>query len=118
MMLAWLKASLTSFCFYLIAPILFHASRDGLIMSSYYLLGDIIDAYGLFIIAFLIIGALTLYRNKLFNVFRTPTDRSRRASSSHNSTHVMGPRQFFTKIRTVLVTPYHVLIDLFKSWRN
>ena len=45
-------------------------------MSTYYNVAEITDAYGLLIVAFLIISALLLYRNKLLNVFHTVKERN------------------------------------------
>ncbi len=68
-MLTWIKQQLSQFWLYLVAPILFHAKTDGVIMSTYFILSEVTEAYGLLLVGLLFVSALVLYRNKLLSVF-------------------------------------------------
>lgn len=68
-MKSWIQSKWNYFCAALAAPILFHASKNGPVMNIFNLYLEMVDTYGAFILSFLVIGCLTLYRNTLFKIF-------------------------------------------------
>ena len=60
---------LTTFVWYLVAPVLYHTSADG--SSAYYclLLTDFVDAYASFIIVTFFIVMFLIFKNYLLKVF-------------------------------------------------
>lgn len=51
------------------APIMYHSSRDGLGMHLLNTYLEIVDIYGLFILAFVFTTAIVYYRNNIYNIF-------------------------------------------------
>lgn len=68
-MKAWLLYHWNKYCAYLLAPVFFHASRDGYVMNAYFTITEMADAYGVFVLLFVFIVTLVYYRNTLFRVF-------------------------------------------------
>lgn len=80
LMRSWVQSKWNYFCAALAAPILFHASKNGPVMNIFNLYLEMVDTYGAFILTFVVIGCLTLYRNTLFKIFHELPTRVMSAS--------------------------------------
>lgn len=69
------------------APIYYHSSRDGLgthLLNTYL---EIVDIYGLFILAFVFTTAIVYYRNSIYDIFASMVNQPTTSFSTPSTQH-------------------------------
>lgn len=92
-MFKWLNFYWSKWCAAMVAPIFYHATRDGYVMKVYFMIGEVVDSYGLLILFFFILVTLTFYKNKLFTIFNEKFDLN-----SNSIKHLILINDFYSRI--------------------
>lgn len=77
-MFTWLKSHIALYLSYVAAPILFHLTREGYVLNYYFMILEMVDVYGIYVMVFVLVSYTVFARNNLFKVFLT--------------THIMGQK--------------------------
>jgi len=98
-----------------VSPILFHAQLNGFTMNTYFFMAEIVDVYGVWVVAFLFIGALVLYRNKLMQIFAALSTKTSVVKQFNRTKELLTSRNLLNALKKSISNVFNAIKQWFRK---